>query len=1273
MKFLKYLVMILVLCSTHFVTGQGINWQSISQGTDLSYQSVTYGNGLYVAVATNGLGKRVATSPDGATWTMRNSAADNGWTSVTFGNGVFVAVANSGTAGSRAMTSPDGINWTLRNTAVDNSWNSVTYGNGLFVAVASSGTGNRVMTSPDGITWTSSNAAVDNNWRSVTYGNGLFVAVATSGINNRVMTSPDGITWTSRTSAADNSWQSVTYGNGLFVAVANSGTNNLVMTSTDGITWTLQTPATNTAWTSVTYGNGLFVAVARNGTSDGVMTSPDGITWTSRTALTLNYWRSITYSNGRFVAFGDIGLGNRIMSSTDGINWIAINNASDFSWRSVTYGNGLFVAVASNGSNNQVMTSPDGITWTPRTAVANNPWYSVTYGNGLFVAVATSGINQVMTSPDGINWTARVAATTNNWYSVTYGNGMFIAVANSGTNNFVMSSPDGITWTSRTAAENNSWYDVTYGNGLFVAVAITGTNKVMTSPDGINWTSRTAAENNQWYSVTYGNGLFVAVANNGINRVMTSPDGINWTSRIAAVNNNWYSVTYGNGLFAAVSSSGTGNRVMTSPDGITWTSRTSATDNFWYDVTYGNDKFVAVSINGINNRVMVSGCTQPGLPTAATQSFCSSANPTVANLVATGHDIKWYATETGTTVLTSSTALSSGTYYATQTIDNCESPRTAVVVTVANCAATWTGAVNNSWSTAGNWSNNIVPDGSLDIEIPSGNPVLDEAYNVPAAKTLTVSGTGTLTIAPTASITVEGTLALNDRPVTLKSDATGSAVIGQVTGLVTGATNVTVERYIPQGKRAFRFLSPGVTTTNFISNNWQLGTHITGSSTGANGFDATATGSASLFTYNNNQATGSGWSAATSTNATNLQAGQGYRLLVRGDRNVNINTTSAPTMNAAVTLSATGTLTTGPVIFDSASAIALNATSNLVTNGYSLVGNPYVNTVDWNALTKVGLTDSYYVWDPNMGTATQRGRYVVYNTLSGSSNNASGVNQYIQPGQAFFVQNSILGIAGTLTFQEINKVGAANLTTIFRTKQKPIAKLNLSVYETSELTAGGFPIDATVAVFDAAFNSAIDNADVTKLSTGIENISIANNNKMWAIDARGPVSEKDEVILNLQDFQKNKNYSFRAQFSNFEPAVSPFLVDTFLGTTTPLTTTVTTDISFVTTSNTASYKSDRFKITFQNKTLSNDDFIAEQVVLYPNPVTNNQFSLTLPAMMQGALQIQLINVTGQLVYQLETEAKPMLNVSLNRELPQGVYFVKISNQGMNLTKKITIK
>ena len=182
------------------------------------------------------------TSPDGTTWTTRNSAANNRWNSVTWGGPAgqekFVAVSQDGT-GDRVMTSPDGTTWTTRNSAANNTWNSVTWGGPAgqqkFVAVASSGTGNRVMTSPDGITWTTSTSAADNYWRSVTWGGPAgqetFVAVASDGTGNRVMTSPDGTTWTTPTSA-DKGWYSVTWGDDTFVAVASTGTGDLVMTST---------------------------------------------------------------------------------------------------------------------------------------------------------------------------------------------------------------------------------------------------------------------------------------------------------------------------------------------------------------------------------------------------------------------------------------------------------------------------------------------------------------------------------------------------------------------------------------------------------------------------------------------------------------------------------------------------------------------------------------------------------------------------------------------------------------------------------------------------------------------------------------------------------------------------------------------------------------------------------------------------------------------------------------------------------------------------------
>ena len=73
------------------------------------------------------------------------------------------------------------------------------------------------------------------------------------------------------------------------------------------------------------------------------------------------------------------------------------------------------------------------------------------------------------------------------------------------------------------------------------------------------------------------------------------------------------------------------------------------------------------------------------LPTASAQTFCNSA--TVANLVATGSAIKWYAAATGGSALASTATLSTTNYYASQTLNGCEGPRIQVPVTVNTTAA----------------------------------------------------------------------------------------------------------------------------------------------------------------------------------------------------------------------------------------------------------------------------------------------------------------------------------------------------------------------------------------------------------------------------------------------------------------------------------------------------------------------------------------------------------------------------------------------------------
>lgn len=67
-------------------------------------------------------------------------------------------------------------------------------------------------------------------------------------------------------------------------------------------------------------------------------------------------------------------------------------------------------------------------------------------------------------------------------------------------------------------------------------------------------------------------------------------------------------------------------------------------------------------------------------PTAAAQAFCGGA--TASQLVATGTALQWYAAATGGTAIAGTTALATGTYYVSQTLNGCESPRTPVTVTV---------------------------------------------------------------------------------------------------------------------------------------------------------------------------------------------------------------------------------------------------------------------------------------------------------------------------------------------------------------------------------------------------------------------------------------------------------------------------------------------------------------------------------------------------------------------------------------------------------------
>jgi len=103
----------------------------------------------------------------------------------------------------------------------------------------------------------------------------------------------------------------------------------------------------------------------------------------------------------------------------------------------------------------------------------------------------------------------------------------------------------------------------------------------------------------------------------------------------------------------------------------------------------GTTYYASQTINGCeSNRVPVLVQIQnTSAPTGnANQSFCSTANATVANIITNGTNVIWYNSTSSTTPLANSTVLTNNTtYYATQTINGCESVnRLAVTITLIN-------------------------------------------------------------------------------------------------------------------------------------------------------------------------------------------------------------------------------------------------------------------------------------------------------------------------------------------------------------------------------------------------------------------------------------------------------------------------------------------------------------------------------------------------------------------------------------------------------------
>lgn len=565
------------------------------------------------------------------------------------------------------------------------------------------------------------------------------------------------------------------------------------------------------------------------------------------------------------------------------------------------------------------------------------------------------------------------------------------------------------------------------------------------------------------------------------------------------------------------------------------------------------------------------------------------------------------------TTSTSVTGLSAATtyYYRVRAVTALDATANSNVISAATYANSITNAdfrtkATGNFSSTSLWEYNTgnagyvnanqVPASTNNITVQSAHILtLDANHSVGTNKTLTIATGGGLIISETSNLDMldnTGTINFNNQPVTVKSSLLGTGSIGKMLGAVTGATNVTVERYIPQNLyKAWRLLSVN-TSGQTINQAWQegqtgyasntnpgYGTMIAGKYTTLtqaqdNGFDTLSKGY-SLYKYD---ATTDNLIGILNTNNTQLSSERGYFIFIRGDRSSNqFGGPANSPASTSTTLRSKGTIFTGT-----------QPSLTVPTGQYALLGNPYASAIDMRAVMATratsSLSNSFEVWDPKLNGGLGGYQNFVFDAVENSYEATVSGGSYpqyynnIESGSAVFLQN--FGQSqDAVTISENVKVSGSRIV------NRPPAALSIDGKLRANLIlsdGSSTIVDGNMVRFNEIFSDTLDGYDVRKSLNFAENFGITREGILLSLERRTLPAADDTVYYQLSNLKKiNYKLEFIGQNIIVPSGLSVFLYDKYTGAETPINWIDTTQYDFVVNNDAGSAAADRFKLIFK--------------------------------------------------------------------------------------------